>query len=152
MKYMWKSWKLLLSSLSLFYQWFSNIYNLPRNVCFFARAVIIKIGMSVLHFSLNSPFKTISQEVFHNKNVPKNFRKTHRKLYMLASLSDEVEGCRLKTDSGVRLLNFSERLCSSTCAYCCFSYLGISLRRYIFCKVCIEEMRSFLLHFGIHLF
>ena len=119
---------------------------------FFARAVIIKIGMSVLHFSLNSPFKTSSQEVFHNKNVPKNFRKTHRKLYMLASLSDEVEGCRLKTDSGVRLLNFSERLCSSTCAYCCFSYLGISLRRYIFCKVCIGEMRSFLLHFGIHLF
>ena len=56
--------------------------------------------MSVCHFWRNSPFKTSSQEVFHNKGVPKKIRKTHRKLYIQVSFFNKVEGCWLKRNSG----------------------------------------------------
>ena len=50
---------------------------------------VLKYALSLAMYMKNavspSPFKTSSQDVFHNKGVPKRFRKTHRKLYMPAS-------------------------------------------------------------------
>ena len=72
------------------YQWLSNIH-FPSQGLFLERALDFTI--SLCHnkyvgspFFINPPFKTISQEVFNNKSVPQKFRKTHRKLYMAASL------------------------------------------------------------------
>ena len=87
-----KEVKITVSSMSTFYRWFSNIH-FPRNVCFLkeastspSRYLFTIIRMSVRHFSQNSPLKTSSHDVFHNKGVPKKFRRTHRCIYMPASL------------------------------------------------------------------
>ena len=59
-------------------------------ISFVERAVDCTISLDYKNFG--SPFflrfylKTSSQEVFNNKGVPKKFHKTHRKLYMPASL------------------------------------------------------------------
>ena len=75
---------------STFYQWFSNIH-FPSQCLFFERAVDFTISLYD-NKNVGSPFfKKFSfqsqfAEVFLNKSVPKKFRKTHRKLYMLVSL------------------------------------------------------------------
>ena len=83
-------------------------------------------------------------------------RKTHRRICRRLFFK-KGEGCSLKRDSGASaflwvLRNFKERLFSSTYVNCYYWNLGISLRRGILCKVHIEEMNSFLQHFGIHSF
>ena len=90
MKYLWKSWKLLLSSMSTFYQWFSNIH-FASQWLFHKRAVDFTISLYYdkyvgSPFFISSPFKTNFQEVFHNKSVPKKFCKTNRKPYLPTSL------------------------------------------------------------------
>ena len=78
--------------MSTFYQWISNIDS--HNACLEREREISTSGylffikrMSIRHFSKNSPFKTSSKEVFHNKGVRKKIHKTHKKLYMQAALS-----------------------------------------------------------------
>ena len=51
-----------------------------------SRYLFIITRMSVRHFLENSTFKSSSLEVPNNKEVPKKFRKTRRKLYMPVSL------------------------------------------------------------------
>ena len=59
-------------------------------------------------------------------------------------------GCRCVPTNFVKVLRTTF---SRTCANCCcFWYLGISLRQDILYKVHIEEVHSFLQHFGIHTF
>ena len=103
----------------------------------------------------------LSKPVRRRFSIIKEFLKNFAKLtesYMWRRLFyDKVEDCRLKRDYGAgaflwMLLHFKEQLCSSTCANCCFRYLGISLCRDIVCKVHIEEMHSFFQYFVIHSF
>ena len=129
----------------------------PSQCLFFERAVVIKIRMSVLHF----------HEVFISKPVRRRLSIIKVFLNNFARLTEgyicrrifprklKVAGWKetpVQAHSCEFCKNFSERLCSSTCANCCFSYLGISLRIDIFCKVRIEEMHSFLQHFDINSF
>lgn len=104
-------------------------------------------------FQKNSPFETSLPEVFHNKGVPKQFSKNSRKINVPASLFQW--SCMLQVEKKLWCrcvpVNF-KRLFSRTCTNCWFWYLGISLRRDIFCKVHMEEMNSLLQDFGIHSF
>ena len=59
----------------------------PCNVDFLRKLLILFYlfnisKMSVRYFSLNSPLKTSTQEVLHNKAVPKNYCKIHREISM----------------------------------------------------------------------
>ena len=76
--------------MSTFYEWFSKIH-FPSQCLFHEKAVDFTISLYYnmyvgSPFFTNSSFKNILQEVFHNKSVPKKFRKTNRKLYVPAFL------------------------------------------------------------------
>ena len=77
-------------------------------------------------------------KILLSKSVCRRF--SIMKVSLKIFFSDEVEGCWLKRDSGADvslwiLLNFRERLLSSSCTNCFFWHLRISLRRDILCKV-----------------
>ena len=95
--------------------------------------------MSVRHFGKIHFSKPVCRRFSIMKEFLKNFTKLTESNMCRRLFSNEVDGCRLKRDSGGNefpwiLLNFLERLCSNTCANCCFWYLGITLRRNILYK------------------
>ena len=144
-----KSWKLLLSSMSNFYQWLWKIH-FPSHCLFFERAVEFTI---YLYYNKNVDSKPVRRRFSIIKVFLKNFAKLTEIYISRRLFSHEVEGCRLKRDSGTGAFLFFKNdyvvVHVWTAASDTLEYL---LPRDIFCKVHIEEMHSFVQHFGIDWF
>ena len=104
-RYLWWSWKLLLSSVSTFYKWFSDMH-FPSQCLFFERAVDFRIS---LYYTKKCRFaifliillsKSVRRRLSIIKLFLKNFSKITESYIYRRFLFNKVEGYRLKRNSG----------------------------------------------------